>query len=90
MTTATSDISLQRRKALFEIRNTLFRRRDVVRKALFNHTDIACEEDLRGELKRIDAVLEQMRRGTYGVSHETCALIPIEHLMADPFLTIVE
>jgi RNA polymerase-binding transcription factor DksA len=81
--------SVQRRKIFFEIRNTLFRRRDILRKALFNHTDAGNEEDMRCELKRIEVVLEQMRRGTYGKCQQTGVQIPSEYLLADPFSTTV-
>ena len=76
--------SIEKRKALFEIRNTLFRRRDILKKALFRRADV--DQEMRYELKRIETVLEQMRCGTHGKWSQ----IPIDDLIANPFLTIAE
>ena len=78
-----------RRKILFEIRNTLFRRRNILRKVMYDNTNRDYENNLR-ELRRIEIVLEQMRRGTYGICYKTGIIIPTERLMADPFLTLSE
>jgi RNA polymerase-binding transcription factor DksA len=86
MTTSVYD---GRRKILFEIRNTLFRRRETLRKATFNNTSADYEDNLR-ELKRVEAALEQMRRGVYGICRESGTLIPAEQLLADPLLAFVD
>lgn len=57
---------------------------DMAELIINNTTDQALLHQLEAEMVEIDAALERIAQGTYGICEKTLKYIPLERLMANP------
>ena len=62
---------------------------DMAELIINNTTDQALLHQLEAEMLEIDAALERIAQGTYGICEKTLKHIPLERLMANPLARTV-